>query len=382
MIVVAAAASLLCWVLSLVTGDTSWVDRAWSVVPVVYTWIFAVAAIAGGAEAGRVVLLAVLVTAWGARLTFNFARKGGYTGTEDYRWAILRGRMRPWQFQVFNLLFIIGFQMALLVLITLPAEVALRHPAPLTAWDAVLAVLFLAALCGETIADQQQWAFHRRKARAGGTLEPGFQTEGLFRYSRHPNFFFEQAQWWIVYLFGAVAAVASGAGIWGGALNPSIAGAVLLSALFIGSTVFTESISAAKYPAYADYRRSTSMLVPWPPRRRSRQRPERRSDSGSPRRPTRASTSRKSSCFRCGEASSRQLRGAATVGRALPRSEYGTTVVLLERFWLQSMNTLPARSARAIEATTSSGWADSSERASSCAISVASSDVFDPSRGA
>lgn len=213
------------------------------------------------------ILLAVLVTVWGARLTFNFARKGGYTGTEDYRWAILRGRMRPWQFQVFNLLFIVGFQMTLLVLITLPAEVALRYPAALTVWDAVLAALFVAALCGEMIADQQQWRFHQRKRRANGALEPGFQTEGLFRHSRHPNFFFEQTQWWIVYLFGAVAAAVSGAGFWGGALNPSVIGAVLLSALFIGSTVFTESITASKYPAYADYQRSTSMLVPWPSKR-------------------------------------------------------------------------------------------------------------------
>ena len=265
-ILVAAIASLASWLLSLFTGDTSWVDRAWSIVPAVYVWIFAGAAIAGGVDAGRLVLLALLVTAWGARLTFNFARKGGYTGVEDYRWAILRARMRPWQFQLFNFFFIVGFQMALLVLITLPAEVALRHPAPLNWWDAVLAILFLAALCGETIADQQQWAFHLRKKRAGGVLEPGFQTEGLFRFSRHPNFFFEQAQWWIVYLFGAVAAVASGAGFWGGALNLSILGAVLLTALFIGSTIFTESISASKYPAYADYRRSTSMLLPLPPR--------------------------------------------------------------------------------------------------------------------
>ena len=56
--------------------------------------------------------MAVLVTAWGARLTFNFARKGGYTGMEDYRWAVLRGRMKPWQFQLFNLFFIVLYQNA------------------------------------------------------------------------------------------------------------------------------------------------------------------------------------------------------------------------------------------------------------------------------
>ncbi|GGM57238.1 DUF1295 domain-containing protein [Microbacterium saperdae] len=268
-IIVAAIASIGCWALSLITRDTSWVDRAWSIVPVVYVWIFVAGAFAHGDGSARVVLMGVLATAWGARLTFNFARKGGYSGVEDYRWAILRARMRPWQFQIFNVLFIIGYQMTLLVLITLPAAVAAQHPSGLTAWDIVFALVFLAFLAGETVADQQQWAFHQRKKRAGGTLSPGFATTGLFRFSRHPNFFFEQAQWWACYAIGATAAVVSGGGLVGGALNGSIVGAVLLTGLFIGSTIFTESITASKYPAYADYRRTTSMLVPWPPRARA-----------------------------------------------------------------------------------------------------------------
>ncbi|WP_341944835.1 DUF1295 domain-containing protein [Microbacterium sp. LWH11-1.2] len=268
-IIVAAIAGLACWALSLITRDTSWVDRAWSIVPVVYVWIFVGGAFAAGDGSARVVLMGVLATLWGVRLTFNFARKGGYTGMEDYRWAILRKRMKPWQFQVFNVLFIIGYQMTLLVLITLPAAVAAQNPSGLTGWDALFVAAFLGFLVGETVADQQQWRFHQRKKNAGGTLAPGFATDGLFRYSRHPNFFFEQAQWWAFYAIGATAAVAGGAGILGGALNPTIIGPALLTVLFIGSTIFTESITAGKYPAYAEYRRTTSMLVPWPPRARA-----------------------------------------------------------------------------------------------------------------
>ncbi|GAA2947209.1 DUF1295 domain-containing protein [Microbacterium luteolum] len=268
-IIVAAIASLACWLLSLITRDTSWVDRAWSIVPVVYVWIFVAGAFAAGDGSVRVVLMGVLATAWGARLTFNFARKGGYSGMEDYRWAILRRRMRPWQFQVFNALFIIGYQMTLLVLITLPASIAAQNPSALTGWDAVFVIAFVGFLVGETVADQQQWRFHQRKKDAGGALAPGFATGGLFRYSRHPNFFFEQAQWWAFYAVGATAAMAGGAGILGGALNPTIVGPALLTVLFIGSTIFTESITASKYPAYAEYRRTTSMLVPWPPRARA-----------------------------------------------------------------------------------------------------------------
>ncbi|HWI31084.1 MAG TPA: DUF1295 domain-containing protein [Microbacterium sp.] len=266
-VLVAALTSAFCWIASLLSRDTSWVDRIWSIVPPLYAWVFAIAGIADGNDPGRLLLMAVLATAWGARLTYNFARKGGYAGMEDYRWAVLRGRMKTWQFQVFNLLFIVLYQNALLVLITLPAFIAWQNPAPLNGWDIAFALLFAAFLVGETIADQQQWNFHQAKKRAGGVLEPGFVTTGLWRLSRHPNFFFEQTQWWTFYAIGATAATASGLGLWGGALNWTILGAALLTLLFIGSTIFTESITASKYPGYADYRRTTSMLVPLPPRR-------------------------------------------------------------------------------------------------------------------
>lgn len=282
-LIVAGVTCAFCWIASLITKDTSWVDRIWSIVPAVYVWIFAIAGIidsnasdvsagtipgwAVGGDTVRLIVMAVLVTAWAARLTFNFARKGGYTGMEDYRWAVLRGRMKPWQFQLFNLFFIVLYQNALLVLITTPAYIAWQNPAPFGVWDAVFAVLFAAFLVGEFVADQQQWNFHQAKKAAGGTLEPGFVTTGLFANSRHPNFFFEQAQWWAFYALGATAAVASGLGLWGGALNWTILGAGLLTVLFIGSTIFTESITSSKYPAYADYQRRTSMLIPLPRRR-------------------------------------------------------------------------------------------------------------------
>lgn len=258
-LVICAVTTALTWLASLVTREYSWVDRVWSISPVIYVWVFAVA----GAFDARLVLMAVLVTAWGIRLTFNFARKGGYRpGGEDYRWAVLRGRMSGWQFGVFNLFFISIYQNALILLFSLPALTAFEAAGmPLGAWDVVLAVLFLAFLTGEAIADQQQWAFHRWKAgerTAGRTPHPEFLQSGLFRVSRHPNFFFEQAQWWVFYGF-AVAAT----GVW---LHWTIAGAVLLSALFVGSTVFTESISRAKYPDYDDYRARTSAIVPWFPR--------------------------------------------------------------------------------------------------------------------
>jgi steroid 5-alpha reductase family enzyme len=265
-IAVAGTVAVFCWVASLISNDHSWVDRLWSIVPVVYVWIFAAAA--GFADA-RLDVMAGLVTLWGARLTYNFARKGGYSGVEDYRWPVLRARMSSAQFAAFNILFICLYQHALLVLITLPALTAYENRGtPLGTLDLLVAFVFLAFLAGETIADQQQWDFHQAKARAlaeGARPRSGFLRTGLWRYSRHPNFFFEQAQWWAFFFFGAIAA--------GSVLQWTVVGALLLTGLFIGSTIFTESITKSKYPEYAEYQATTSPIVPLPPRRAHLPRP-------------------------------------------------------------------------------------------------------------
>ncbi len=256
-ILLAALVVLGVWIASLITHDHSWVDRIWSIVPAVYVWVFAGYA---GFTDPRLNVMAVLVTLWAARLTFNFARKGGYTGTEDYRWPILRARMNRWQFEIFNFFFISLYQNVILLLITLPALTAFENRAtPFGPLDAVVAVVFLGLLAGETISDQQQWNFHKLKKAGGADFRPRFLQSGLWRFSRHPNFFFEQAQWWVLFLFGAIAA--------GSLLQWTVLGAVLLTALFIGSTIFTESITKSKYPEYADYQATTSPIVPWPPRR-------------------------------------------------------------------------------------------------------------------
>ncbi|KAJ1679279.1 hypothetical protein EV182_002369 [Spiromyces aspiralis] len=165
----------------------------------------------------------------------------------------------------------------------------------LSAADYAIAGLFLAALVGEAVADQQQWRVQARKRRAvgaaGGTCSLDTQTDfasaGLWRYSRHPNFFFEQAMWWILPLFAALSAceaagspafdvAASAAGppatAWLvvplQALASWFGGALVLSGLFQLSTGLTERISASKYPLYAEYQRRTpSRLIPWFPYR-------------------------------------------------------------------------------------------------------------------
>jgi steroid 5-alpha reductase family enzyme len=260
-VLLCAALTAGTWLLSLVTRNYSQVDRLWSIAPPVYAIWFAWCAGFGDA---RLDLMAVLVTVWGARLTYNFARKGGYRrGSEDYRWEVVRKQVGPVGFQLLNATFIAPFQNALLLLIVLPSARALDHRGtPLGPLDALAAAGFVLFLAGEVVADQQQWRFqtdkHARKAR-GEPVAAEFLTEGLFRSSRHPNFFCEMAIWWSFALFS----LAVGAG----PLDVAMLGAPVLTLLFQGSTSLTERITLEKYPAYADYQRTTSRLVPLPPRR-------------------------------------------------------------------------------------------------------------------
>lgn len=252
-----AAFAFICWLASVITREYSWVDRLWSIVPPLYVGYFAYAS----DLEPRLVIMTVITTLWGARLTFNFARKGGYAkGGEDYRWEELKKGMSPAQFQIFNVFFIAAYQHFLLFLIALPAWVAISG-GPLGALDAVATLGFVGLLVLETVADEQMWRFQtekKRKKEAGEPITEPFLRGGLFRFSRHPNFFAEQGMWWCLYLFGVAAH-----GAW---LHWTLVGPVLLSLLFQGSTSFTEKISVRRYPSYADYQKTTSRLLPLPPR--------------------------------------------------------------------------------------------------------------------
>lgn len=254
----------LCFVLGELTGNYSQVDKIWSIAPPLYAWI---ATMQGGMDA-RMVLMSVLATIWGLRLTYNFSRHGAYTwkfwsGAEDYRWAHvrqnphLRGHLR---FGLFNLFFISLYQNALLLLIALPILVAHRPQRALDWPDYILATIFIGLVLMETLADQQQRRFQdekRRRIGAGEALSGaharGFVAEGLWSRSRHPNYFAEQSIWVVFFLFSVAAT---------GRLNWSIAGCLLLVLLFQGSSKLAEEISSKKYPEYTRYQRTVPRFIP------------------------------------------------------------------------------------------------------------------------
>ncbi len=272
-----AALAALCWMASIVTRDASWVDRLWSIVPALYCGI--VLADVGFGSA-RVAVMTALACVWGARLTFNLIRRGGWRrGSEDYRWTYLREqisqrgvfgrRIGEAGFQTFNVLFVSFGQMALVWLFTSPVHQAWQHAdAPLGWLDYVAMVAFVVLLVLETIADEQVWRFQQNKARLvaeGAEVERPFLTEGLFRYCRHPNCTCEQAMWIVFYLF----AISASGRLW----HWTGLGWVILLLLFAVSTRLTEKISSERYPAYSRYQAAVPMFVPNPlnPRRRRAQ---------------------------------------------------------------------------------------------------------------
>jgi steroid 5-alpha reductase family enzyme len=256
-----------CFIVGEMSRNNSQVDKLWSIVPIYYVWHMT----AMGGFHPRMLLMSVLVTIWGVRLTYNFARRGAYqwkfwAGEEDYRWEILRKRPgfnNRFVWMLFNLFFISAYQNVLIFLFTLPILTSLHESAPNTILisDWILALFFIAFVVLEYIADQQQYNFQTEKYRrinsgeALGEYAHGFVKTGLWSIVRHPNYAMEQGIWLVFYFF-SIAATNS----W---INWSMAGCLLLLILFKGSSDFSEEISASKYPEYKEYQRKVSRFIPF-----------------------------------------------------------------------------------------------------------------------
>ncbi|MDC7228361.1 MAG: DUF1295 domain-containing protein [Spirochaetales bacterium] len=261
---VLAASILLSFFYGLFTRNYSTVDRLWSVLPVVYVIIWLPDFIANP----RYIIAVILVLLWGARLTTNFAIKGGYafsfkkgfTG-EDYRWEILRKKIpNRFLFELFNLSFISAFQLILIFMFTLPLYYYGAITAPISVLEIILYALHLLLLSCELWSDILQLRFYRRRYIEPWNTERrymlGFNTFGPWKYSRHPNYVCEMGQWVVIFLLLAAAS---------GGLHFSGIGAAVLIILFAGSTVFAESITSLKYGEYKTWQKLSSAWLPLKP---------------------------------------------------------------------------------------------------------------------
>ncbi len=269
--VVCVVSALYCFIAGELTKNYSQMDKLWSLLPIAYCWIIA---FEGGLSA-RPVIFALIVSAWGIRLTVNFARKGAYRlrfwqGNEDYRWKIVKSSPAfrlPLAWTAFDLCFISVYQNFLVLAICLPALACVGSDAPLSLWDMAAGVCALGFLTLETVADEYQWKFHETKKRlqeGGRALEElpvpydlGFNTTGPWARMRHPNYLGEMGMWLSLYFF-AVGAGAASRGIF----HWTLAGPLLLVLLFMGSSALGEKISSSKYPLYGEYVKQVYKYLP------------------------------------------------------------------------------------------------------------------------
>ena len=242
----------LIWRLAIRIGNAGIVDIAWSAgfAPVV---IFYAAAASGALP--RRALIALMVSLWSLRLgAYLYVRVRSHHPLEDRRYAQLR---RDWGAHVERRMF--GFfqlQAALLALLSVPWLLTCLNPrSGLHPLEWVGGLLWLIAIAGEALSDRQLQRFKAEPANRGTVCQLG-----LWRYSRHPNYFFE----WLVWVAYFVVALASPWG-WVALYCPAL---MLYFLLRVTGIPLTEQLSLARYGAlYAEYQQRTSPFIPWWPKR-------------------------------------------------------------------------------------------------------------------
>jgi steroid 5-alpha reductase family enzyme len=234
---------------SVAMRNSSMYDPYWSVVPPV----IALYLLDGGlGPAARDWLVFALVAAWGLRLTYNWAR--GWPGMhhEDWRYVTIRRNTGsaywPASFAGIHL-----FPTVQVFLGCLALYPAMRGERDLGWLDAVALVVTASAIAIEALADEQLRAFVR-------TSKPGDMMErGLWRFSRHPNYFGEVSFWWGLWLFG----VAARPGDWWWTL----AGPLAITGMFLFASIpMLDRRNLERRSAYAERMQRVSALVPWPRR--------------------------------------------------------------------------------------------------------------------
>ena len=241
---------ILAWAWQVKSRDAGIVDVVWSATMGLLSVFYA---IAGDGEAMRRVLVALLAGFWSFRLAWFLLIHRVIGKHEDGRYQRLRehwGKEADKKFFGF-----FQFQAVASLLLAMPFLVVATEPSSLPAFWAVLGVLiWLVAVGGESLADRQLAAWREDPANKGKTCR-----SGLWRYSRHPNYFFEWIHWF------TYPALAYGSEVaWITWLGPAIMLATLLKGTGIPYT--EQQALASRGEDYREYQRTTSMFVPWFPK--------------------------------------------------------------------------------------------------------------------
>jgi steroid 5-alpha reductase family enzyme len=236
------------WLASLRRRDASIADICWGPGFVAIAWLYVAL---WQAWRPRPLVVAGMITVWGVRLAVHIARR--HRG-EDPRYTAMRashGDAFWWR----SLIVVFWLQAAFLWFVAMPLLTIAAFPAPVAILDVVGAALFAIGFTFEAVGDGQLARFRSNPANRGRVLDTG-----LWRYTRHPNYFGDAVMWWGIYLIAC--ATREGAMT---ILSPSLMTLLLLRVS--GVTLLEQSLKLSK-PGYADYIRRTSAFVPWFPRAR------------------------------------------------------------------------------------------------------------------
>ncbi len=239
------------WAVSVRIRDASIVDIFWGLGFIVVAWSTHIQLDAPSPES---IVLPIAATLWGLRLALYLARRNLGHG-EDRRYAAMR-KARPSSFNLWSLFAIFWLQGFLCLIIALPLQVgqwAPRATPGLNPLEVIGLVVFAFGLTWQTIADAQLSAFKASPENKGKVMD-----QGLWRYSRHPNYFGEAVLWWGLWLF--VAALPD--------THWTVVGPLLITLLLlkVSGVSLLEKTIVDRRPAYADYIRRTNAFIPGPPR--------------------------------------------------------------------------------------------------------------------
>lgn len=250
-LLIAVVLAVPTWAASVPLRDVSIVDRFWSAL-IVAPAIYYLLRLGGDA---RLQVMVALTAAWALRLAWHITVRNWGHG-EDRRYQEIRARNEP-NFALKSLWLVFLLQAVLAWIVGWPMLAAALPGA--NAWsmlDSVGCALAAGGLLTEALADSQLARFRRNPASKGLVMD-----RGLWKYSRHPNYFGETCLWWGLGLM----AIASGGGWRWLALASPLMMTVLL--LRVSGVTLLEKDIGERRPAYRDYIARTSAFIPWPPKR-------------------------------------------------------------------------------------------------------------------
>lgn len=244
------AATVMLYLTGLVFKNSGFYDVYWSIFPPIAAAAWCT--LEGAWSSPRALAAVGLAVLWGGRLTLNWATHWEGLAHEDWRYVDLRKKTGgAYWIASFGALHLFPF--TLVTLGSLPLAAAIRSKGSIGPIDAVAIAIGVGAVAIEAVADLQLHAFRRTN-----TDRERFLDTGLWAYSRHPNYFGEVMAWWSFAILG----LAADAKWW------LVLGAAGVTGMVVGASIpMAEERALKKRPAFADYQRRVSRLVPWFPGR-------------------------------------------------------------------------------------------------------------------